>query len=62
MAARTDKSEFDAFVKSQQQSASEPEDWARERDEWLQHLRRLYDMVEAFLQDYTASGAIELLY
>jgi hypothetical protein len=62
MAAKNEKSEFDAFVKRQQQVAREPVDWAHERDEWLQHLRELYNMIEAFLKDYTASGEIELLY
>ena len=62
MAAKDDKSEFDAFVKRQQQVAREPADWARERDEWLQHLGQLYDTIESFLKDYATSGAIELLY
>lgn len=62
MAAKDDKSEFDAFVKRQQQAAHEPVDWARERDEWLNHLDQLYETIKSFLKDYITSGAINLLY
>jgi hypothetical protein len=55
-----EKSEFDAFIKRQQQQAATEQsiDWARERDEWLQHLAELYKKVETFLKDHIKSGAI----
>src|SRR5260370_42453072 len=52
--------DFDDFVKRQQPTAAEtkPIDWARQRDEWLQHLRKLYDQIESFLAGYIESGEI----
>ena len=54
-------SEFDAFVKGQQSAASDggPENWESERLEWLRHLDELYKIIESFLAEYIASGAIK---
>jgi hypothetical protein len=54
-------SDFDAFVKGQQSAASEggPENWENERLEWLRHLDELYKIIESFLAEYIASGAIK---
>jgi hypothetical protein len=62
MAAEDHKSEFDAFVKRQQEGARQPVDWDHERDEWLRHLNELYKIVEEFLTDYTIDGSIQLSY
>jgi hypothetical protein len=58
-----DKSEFDAFVKRQQQSvASTGTDWSRELEDWLRYLGELYGRIEELLQDYIKSGAIAVSY
>jgi hypothetical protein len=58
-----DKSEFDAFVKRQQQSAASTEaDWSRELKDWLRHLSELYGRIEELLQDYIKSGTIAVSY
>jgi hypothetical protein len=58
-----DKSEFDAFVKRQQQSAaSTGADWSLELKDWLRSLSELYGRIEELLQDYIASGAIAVSY
>jgi hypothetical protein len=57
----TGRRDFDDFVKRQQPTAAEtkPIDWAKQRDEWLQHLRQLYDQIETFLAEYLESGEIK---
>ena len=57
----TGNKDFDTFVKRQQSAAAEtmPVDWAKWRDEWLQHLRNLYDQIESFLKEYIESGEIK---
>ena len=63
MATMDDKSEFDAFVKRQQQSAaSTGADWSRELKDWLRYLSELYGRIEELLQDYIKSGAIAVSY
>jgi hypothetical protein len=63
VATMDDKSEFDAFVKRQQQSAASTGiDWPRELKDWLHYLRDLYDRIEGLLQDYIKSGAITVSY
>ena len=58
-----DKSEFDAFVKRQQQSAAGAgADWSVELEDWLRYLSELYGKIEELLQDYIASGAIAVSY
>jgi hypothetical protein len=62
-ATMDDKSEFDAFVKRQQQSAaSTGADWSFELEHWLRYLDELYGKIEELLQDYIASGAITASY
>jgi hypothetical protein len=62
-ATMDDKSEFDAFVKRQQESAaSTGTDWSFELEDWLRHLGELYGKIEELLQDYIASGAIAASY
>ena len=62
-ATMDDKSEFDAFVKRQQQSAaSTGADWSRELQDWLRYLNELYGRIEELLQDYIKSGAIAVIY
>lgn len=62
-ATMDDKSEFDAFVKRQQQSAaSAGADWSRELQDWLRYLSELYGRIEELLQDYIKSGAIAVGY
>ena len=62
-ATMDDKSEFDAFVKRQQQSAaSTGADRPFELEDWLRYLGELYGKIEALLDDYIASGAIAASY
>ena len=61
---RDGNSDFDAFVKRQQPALAEEEavDWAKERDEWLSHLKVLYDQIESFLAKYIEIGEIKRSY
>jgi hypothetical protein len=62
-ATMDDKSEFEAFVKRQQQSAaSTGADWSLELEDWLRSLSELYGRIEELLQDYIKSGAIAVSY
>jgi hypothetical protein len=56
--------EFKAFVKREQTAAAEAErvDWAKERDDWLGHLKELYDQTESFLAEYIKAGEIKVDY
>jgi len=47
-------SDFKAFVKRERAAAAELDlvDWAREREDWLGHLKELYDQTESFLAEY----------
>jgi hypothetical protein len=40
-------------------SAAEPTDWNRERDEWLASLNALYERISAFLKEYVDGGSIK---
>jgi hypothetical protein len=62
MAAQDSKTEFDAFVRAQQESAQPDIDWNRQRDEWLVYLDRLYNEIHSLLSSYTQSGQIQLQY
>lgn len=61
---QTDNKTFDEFVSRQHETDPEAAsvDWAKERDEWLSHLDRLYSMVESFLAKYVRSGQIRYEY
>jgi hypothetical protein len=61
---RSGNTDFDTFVKRQQPSLEEGEaaDWAMERDEWLSHLKELYDQIESFLAEYIETGEIKPSY
>ena len=54
------KNDFEAFVKRQQQRASEAKqvDWLNEREQWLGYLNKLYETIESFLAPYTENGRI----
>ena len=56
--------DFRAFVKREQAAAADAErvDWAKERDDWLGHLRELYDQIESFLAEYIEAGEIKCDY
>jgi hypothetical protein len=56
--------DFGAFVKRQQAASGEEErvDWAKERDDWLGQLRKLYDAIESFLAEYIKAGEIKINY
>jgi len=55
--------DFEAFVKGQQRGASDDTvDSARELEEWLDWLSRLYQTVEGQLAKYIESGEIKLSY
>src|SRR5580698_1625711 len=56
--------DFEAFVKREQTAAAEAErvDWAKERDDWLGHLKELYDQTESFLAEYIKAGEIKVHY
>ena len=55
MAGKKDRdTDFGAFVKRQQ--TDERVDWAKERDEWLGHLKELYEQTESFLAKYTGDA------
>ncbi|WP_400766409.1 hypothetical protein [Methylosinus sporium] len=55
-------SQFKAFVERQQRSttAEDSPDWTKERDEWLDQLRELYERIDGFLSEYVESSTIEL--
>ena len=55
---------FEDFVKRQLLVVKEEQsvDWEKEREEWLEHLNRLRDMIESFLRDYIDSGRVKLKY
>ena len=59
---RDGDTDFGAFVKRQQASAAEADDWIKQRDEWLGHLKELYDQIESFLAEYIKTGEIKLNY
>jgi len=61
---RNGNADFGAFVKRQQTAAGDGErvDWAKERDDWLDHLKELYDKTESFLAEYIRTGEIKLSY
>ena len=52
--------DFGEFVKRQQTALAD--DWAKERDDWLRHLKELYDQTESFLAEYIRTGEIKLSY
>jgi hypothetical protein len=52
--------EFDDFVQ-RQQGPADTVDWSKERDEWLNHLDRLYKKVTMLLAKYTP-GQIQISY
>jgi hypothetical protein len=56
--------DFKAFVKREQTAAAEAErvDWAKERDDWLRDLKKLYDQIESFLAEYIKAGEIKVHY
>jgi hypothetical protein len=56
--------DFGAFVKRQQTASAGEErvDWAKEREDWLGHLRELYEHTESFLAEYIKTGEIKLNY
>jgi hypothetical protein len=55
--------DFGDFVKRQQTATQhEPVDWTRERDNWLVHLKELYDQTESFLAEYIEAGEIKINY
>jgi hypothetical protein len=57
------KKDFDAFVKSQAtQSGTEQVDWAKERDEWIGYLNRLYALIESLLESYRSAGEVQFEY
>ncbi len=53
---------FDNFVKREVAASQEEStvDWNKEREEWLQRLRDLYNQIEIYLDDYLKSGAISV--
>jgi hypothetical protein len=61
---RNGNADFGAFVKRQQAALAEEEriDWAKERKDWLRHLKELYDQTESFLAEYLKAGEIKLSY
>jgi hypothetical protein len=60
----TGNTDFGAFVKRQQTALAEEEmvDWVKEREDWLGHLKELYDQTESFLAEYIKAGEIKLDY
>ncbi len=57
--------DFDEFVKRQQGGASVADaeiNWEEQRDQWLDHLHRLYANIESFLTEYVSSGQIRYEY
>jgi hypothetical protein len=65
MTSKRDRNtDFGEFVKRQQTASAEGSrvDWTKERDEWLRHLKELYDQTESFLAEYIKTGAIKFNY
>jgi len=59
-----DNKTFEEFVSRQLETdpLTASTDWDKERDEWLDHLDRLYSKVEFLLSKYISSGQIRLEY
>jgi hypothetical protein len=59
------KKEFSEFLSRQSPLVMEDErpiDWAAEKNEWLQYLNDLYQMVENFLKEYVENKQIAIEY
>jgi hypothetical protein len=57
------KKEFTDFISRQQARVeASPINWVAEKEEWLEYLNDLYQMVERFLKEYTDKGQIILTY
>ena len=56
--------DFDEFVRRQQQPPPEiaATDWEKECDEWIQHLKELYTLIDSFLAKYVSSRQIQREY
>jgi hypothetical protein len=56
--------DFDEFVKRQQtvKAATASIDWKKERDEWLDYLKALYDRIESYLHSYRSAGQADIAY
>jgi hypothetical protein len=53
--------QFKDFVQRQRQSASEDVmDWKKEKDEWLDYLGLLYNLVSEYLKEYIDNNAIQV--
>ena len=47
------RQEFDEFIKKANiRTRNSQIDWDKQRDEWLTHLNRFYDLVDEFIADY----------
>lgn len=58
--AKTNHTDFNAFVQKQQRVGTEDKvDWDKEREEWLHYLNDLYEKIENFLEPYIEAGTIK---
>jgi hypothetical protein len=59
-----DNKTFDEFVRGQQENEAYAAlvNWDKKRDEWLDHLDRLYSKIESFLSKYVSSGQVRYEY
>jgi hypothetical protein len=55
--------DFDAFVRREQAAAAGSKlHWKKDRDEWLEYLKNLYETTESFLAEYIKKGDITVDY
>jgi hypothetical protein len=52
--------DFDEFVKQQQATDEERQNWRQERDEWLSRLDSLYRQIQSYLKPYIQRGTIAI--
>jgi hypothetical protein len=57
-----DKSDFDAFVRRENEAANEPSfDVVAQKNEWLDYLNALYANIEDFLKEYVDAGQLRII-
>lgn len=58
------KAEFNSYLKEQDAIlASQPKiNWEKEKEYWLKNIIKLYDQIEAYLQEFKKKGDVKFLY
>ena len=51
---------FSEFIEQQTAPPTTEVDWDQQREEWLHHLERFYQLVEGFMREYVDQGKVRL--